>query len=159
VADDDVVMDAHRPVDIARGDPELAFHEFVAFNDGHFAVFRASGAGAGPWEMHPDTDELLFALEGSVTVEGSTPAGTNWCRSGLDLSSSSRAAAGTAMSTRTTWWSCTTRQGRASRAKIRQQHPATKADDHRPPRPLPPIPVRAGLMLRYRPTSETAQAV
>jgi mannose-6-phosphate isomerase-like protein (cupin superfamily) len=62
-------MDAHRPVDIAKADPELAFHEFVAFNTGHFAVFRAHGAGAGPWEMHPDTDELLFALEGSVTVE------------------------------------------------------------------------------------------
>jgi mannose-6-phosphate isomerase-like protein (cupin superfamily) len=69
VVDNDVVMDAHHPVDIARGDPELAFHEFVAFNNGHFAVFRASRAGAGPWEMHPDTDELLFALEGSVTVE------------------------------------------------------------------------------------------
>ena len=69
MADDDVVMNAHRPVDIAHGDPELAFHEFVAFNNGHFAVFRASGTGAGPWEMHPDTDELLFALEGSVTVE------------------------------------------------------------------------------------------
>lgn len=62
-------MDAHRPVDIAKADPELAFHEFVTFNRGHFAVFRASGAGAGPWEMHPDTDELLFALEGSVTIE------------------------------------------------------------------------------------------
>ena len=62
-------MDAHRPADIAHGDPELAFHNFVAFNNGHFAVFRANGVGAGPWEMHPDTDELLFALEGSVTVE------------------------------------------------------------------------------------------
>jgi mannose-6-phosphate isomerase-like protein (cupin superfamily) len=68
-------MDTHRPVDIARADPELAFHEFVAFNDGHFAVFRASGAGAGPWEMHPDTDELLFALEGSVTIELFDPGG------------------------------------------------------------------------------------
>jgi mannose-6-phosphate isomerase-like protein (cupin superfamily) len=68
-ADDDVVMDAHHPVDIASGDPELTFHEFAAFNDGHFAVFRASGPGAGPWEMHPDTDELLFALQGSVSVE------------------------------------------------------------------------------------------
>ncbi len=62
-------MEAHHPVDIAGADPELAFHEFVAFNDGHFAVFRANSPGAGPWEMHPDTDELLFALEGSVTVE------------------------------------------------------------------------------------------
>src|SRR5262245_3259252 len=62
-------MDAHHPATIARADPELAFHKFVPFNDGHFAVFRASGKGAGPWEMHPDTDELLFALEGSVTIE------------------------------------------------------------------------------------------
>ena len=109
--DDDVVMDAHRPADIAHGDPELAFHDFVAFNDGHFAVFRANGAGAGPWEMHPDTDELLFALEGSVTVELFDAGGNEPCRSRLDLSSSSRAAAGTAMLTPTTWWSCTTRQG------------------------------------------------
>jgi mannose-6-phosphate isomerase-like protein (cupin superfamily) len=62
-------MEAHRPVAIANADEEMAFHEFVAFNGGQFAVFRAHGAGAGPWEMHPDTDELLFALEGSVTIE------------------------------------------------------------------------------------------
>jgi mannose-6-phosphate isomerase-like protein (cupin superfamily) len=62
-------MDPHRPIDIARDDPELAFHEFVPFNGGHFAVFRADGSGGGPWEMHPDTDELLFALQGSVTIE------------------------------------------------------------------------------------------
>jgi mannose-6-phosphate isomerase-like protein (cupin superfamily) len=62
-------MDAHRTVDIAKADPEFAFHEFVAFNNGHFAVFRASGAGAGTWEMHPDTDELLFTLQGAVTIE------------------------------------------------------------------------------------------
>jgi mannose-6-phosphate isomerase-like protein (cupin superfamily) len=68
-------MDAHCPVAIARADPELAFHEFVAFNNGHFAVFRANGAGAGPWEMHPDTDELLFALEGTVTIELFNPGG------------------------------------------------------------------------------------
>jgi mannose-6-phosphate isomerase-like protein (cupin superfamily) len=68
-------VDAHRPVAIAHADPELAFHEFVAFNNGHFAVFRASGAGPGPWEMHPDTDELLFALEGEVTIELFDPAG------------------------------------------------------------------------------------
>lgn len=68
-------MESHRPVDIARSDPELAFIEFVAFNGGHFAVFRASGAGAGPWEMHPDTDELLFALEGTVTIETYSASG------------------------------------------------------------------------------------
>jgi hypothetical protein len=113
VADDDVVMDAHRPVDIAHGDPELAFHEFVAFNNGQFAVFRASGAGAGPWEMHPDTDELLFALEGSVTVELFDASGNEL----VPLQAGSLVviprAAGTAMSTRMTWWSCTTRQGQS----------------------------------------------
>ena len=62
-------MEAHRPVDIANADEEMTFHDFAAFNGGQFAVFRANGAGAGPWEMHPDTDELLFALEGSVTIE------------------------------------------------------------------------------------------
>ena len=62
-------MHTHRPVDIANADAAMTFHEFVAFNGGQFAVFRAHGGGAGPWEMHPDTDELLFALEGSVTIE------------------------------------------------------------------------------------------
>lgn len=62
-------MRAHRPVDIANADEEMTFHEFAPFNGGQFAVFRADGEGAGPWEAHPDTDELLFALEGSVTIE------------------------------------------------------------------------------------------
>jgi mannose-6-phosphate isomerase-like protein (cupin superfamily) len=68
-------MEAHRPVDIAHADEEMTFHEFVTFNGGQFAVFRANGDGAGPWEMHPDTDELLFALEGSVTIELFDPSG------------------------------------------------------------------------------------
>ena len=62
-------MRAHNPVNIADNDEELTFHEFVAFNDAQVAVFRADSAGAGPWEMHPDTDELLLALAGSVTIE------------------------------------------------------------------------------------------
>ena len=62
-------MERYTPADIARDDPELAFRQFAAFNDGGFGVFRVDGVGEGPWEMHPDTDELLFVLEGSVTVE------------------------------------------------------------------------------------------
>ena len=62
-------MEKHTPRVIARDDPELAFNSFVAFNDQHFGVFRANVAGAAPWEMHPDTDELLHVLEGSVSVE------------------------------------------------------------------------------------------
>lgn len=70
-------MEPLRPVDIARADGDLAFNEFVAFNDHRFGVFRASGAGAGPWEMHPDTEELLHVLEGSVTIELFVPEGPN----------------------------------------------------------------------------------
>lgn len=62
-------MDTFRPLDIAAADPPLAFNEFAPFNSQAFAVFRADGPGAGPWEMHPETDELLFALAGSVTIE------------------------------------------------------------------------------------------
>ena len=62
-------MDKYAPRSIARADPELAFHSFVGFNGQHFGVFRASVAGPAPWEMHPDTDEMLHVLEGSVSVE------------------------------------------------------------------------------------------
>ena len=75
-------MQSWMPITPSRSlgaDPGTAFHEFVPFNDGHFAVFPATGEGAGPWEMHPDTDELLFALEGSVTIE---PSRSRWQRTG-----------------------------------------------------------------------------
>jgi mannose-6-phosphate isomerase-like protein (cupin superfamily) len=62
-------MEPLRPVDIAHADGELAFNEFVSLNDHRIGVYRVDGPGAGPWEMHPDTDELLWALEGSVTIE------------------------------------------------------------------------------------------
>ncbi len=68
-------MDAHDPRAIALADPELAFNRFASFNDHHLGVFRANSPGAAPWEMHPDTDELLHVLEGSVTVELHRPDG------------------------------------------------------------------------------------
>ncbi len=45
------------------------FHEFAPFNDGAFAVFRGNGVAASDWEIHHDTDEMLFVVSGSVTVE------------------------------------------------------------------------------------------
>ncbi len=69
---------AHRPAEVARTDPELAFTQFASFNDAGFGVFRvASSPGPGPWEMHPDTDELLHVLEGSVRVEVYRPDADN----------------------------------------------------------------------------------
>lgn len=72
-------MQAFTPTDIARSDGELAFTQFAQFNDAGFGVFRvASAPGAGPWEMHPDTDELLHVLEGSVTIERFDPNGNQF---------------------------------------------------------------------------------
>jgi mannose-6-phosphate isomerase-like protein (cupin superfamily) len=63
------VCSSHEPVAIAAGLEPFDFHVFARFNSGAFAVFRASSTGASQWEMHPDTDELLFVLAGAVTVE------------------------------------------------------------------------------------------
>jgi mannose-6-phosphate isomerase-like protein (cupin superfamily) len=62
-------MTAHDPLAIAAGLRPFEFHPFARFNSGDFAVFRGSSVGASQWEMHPDTDELLFVMSGRVTVE------------------------------------------------------------------------------------------
>lgn len=86
--------------------------------------------------MHPDTDELLFALGGSVTIEAYEAGGSEL----VPLAAGSlvvipRGRWHTVTSTRTTWWSCTTPPARPSRATIRRRHrkgqPAMMADDHR----------------------------
>jgi len=46
---------------------ELEFRELSPFNQGTLGVYWASG-GTSPWERHPDTDELLFILEGRADV-------------------------------------------------------------------------------------------
>jgi mannose-6-phosphate isomerase-like protein (cupin superfamily) len=63
-------MHAHDPISIARSRDPFDFHEFAPFNGGAFAVFRSGGSlDVSEWEMHPDTDELLYVLEGHDTVE------------------------------------------------------------------------------------------
>jgi mannose-6-phosphate isomerase-like protein (cupin superfamily) len=63
-------MRAHEPVSIAHALQPFDFHEFAPFNSGAFAVFRSGGSlEVSEWEMHPDTDELLYVLEGHDTVE------------------------------------------------------------------------------------------
>jgi hypothetical protein len=133
-------MDAHRPVDIANPDPELAFHELVALNDGSFGVFRATGAGRGPWEMHPGTDELLFARQRTVTIEMFDERGNEhvpllagglvvaprgrWHRAHVDALTSS---------------SCTTLLGPASAATTRPPQPPTTATDDTASHPRRPV--------------------
>jgi mannose-6-phosphate isomerase-like protein (cupin superfamily) len=62
-------MKAHDPVAIANSRDPFDFHEFASFNNASFAVFRGDGVEASDWEIHRDTDEFLFVVQGSVTVE------------------------------------------------------------------------------------------
>ncbi len=62
-------MQCFDPLQTALTRDSFDFHEFAPFNDGAFAVFRGDGVAASAWEIHHDTDELLFVISGSVTVE------------------------------------------------------------------------------------------
>ncbi|MEQ8860730.1 MAG: cupin domain-containing protein [Pseudomonadales bacterium] len=60
---------AHDPQAISRQLAEMAFHEIAPFNDGHAGVFWSEAGGPSPWEMHPECDELLQVLEGTIELE------------------------------------------------------------------------------------------
>lgn len=62
-------MHSYNPVSVAQLRDPFDFHEFAKFNDGSFAVFRGDNVEKSDWEIHRDTDEFLFVLQGSVTVE------------------------------------------------------------------------------------------
>lgn len=62
-------MPSYDPIAIANMREPFDFHEFARFNDGSFAVFRGDGVESSDWEIHRDTDEFLFVLQGSVTLE------------------------------------------------------------------------------------------
>jgi mannose-6-phosphate isomerase-like protein (cupin superfamily) len=62
-------MPQYDPMSVAQDLSPFDFHEFAPFNSASFAVFHGDGVEASDWELHPDTDELLFVLRGSVTVE------------------------------------------------------------------------------------------
>jgi mannose-6-phosphate isomerase-like protein (cupin superfamily) len=62
-------MPMYDPAAIARTREPFDFHEFAPFNDAAFALLRGDGVDASDWELHPDTDELLYVVHGSVTVE------------------------------------------------------------------------------------------
>ncbi|KAA8880065.1 cupin domain-containing protein [Nocardia colli] len=62
-------MHSYDPLAIAKRLDLFDFHEFAGFNGASFAVFHGSDLASSDWELHPDTDELLMVLDGSVTVE------------------------------------------------------------------------------------------
>lgn len=64
-----ISVHAHEPLAVGRSIDPLDFHQLASFNDGSFSVVRVPEAQVSDWEFHADTDELLFVLAGSVTIE------------------------------------------------------------------------------------------
>ena len=61
-------MEAHNLANVLSGLNEMDFAKITDFNDGHAGAFWSDNPGTSPWEHHPDTDELLMCLEGSVEI-------------------------------------------------------------------------------------------
>ena len=47
--------------------PEGSFLEFASFNERGFGTCSVTGVSPG-WEMHPDTDEFFYVVEGTVEI-------------------------------------------------------------------------------------------
>ncbi|MEM7413451.1 MAG: cupin domain-containing protein [Myxococcota bacterium] len=68
-------MDITNVLDLLGKHPEGTFLEFSPFNGKSFGTCDITGVHPG-WEMHPDTDEFFFVLEGMVEItllEGDAP--------------------------------------------------------------------------------------
>ena len=63
-----LTMEAHDLREVVQGLGEVEFKQLSAFNDGAVGVFWA-GSGVSPWERHPTDEELLYVIEGRVTIE------------------------------------------------------------------------------------------
>jgi quercetin dioxygenase-like cupin family protein len=61
-------MKAHNLVNVIEGLGEVEFKQLATFNGGSAGVYW-SAHGVSPWERHPEDDELLYVIEGDVTVE------------------------------------------------------------------------------------------
>lgn len=48
---------------------EMQFEQLAGFNSAHIGVFWSEPGGPGPWEMHPDSEEVLQVLEGEIELE------------------------------------------------------------------------------------------
>jgi mannose-6-phosphate isomerase-like protein (cupin superfamily) len=62
-------MRIHDPITIASNLAAFDFLELAPFNGDAFCMFYGDELDRSDWELHPDTDELLMVLAGSVTVE------------------------------------------------------------------------------------------
>ncbi|MFC4123338.1 cupin domain-containing protein [Nocardia rhizosphaerae] len=62
-------MHSHDPRSLAEHLAPFEFRELAPFNSGAFCMYTGDHLESSDWELHPDTDELLLVLRGSVTVE------------------------------------------------------------------------------------------
>jgi quercetin dioxygenase-like cupin family protein len=61
-------MQAHNLVEAVDGLGQVEFKQLASFNSGSVGVYWAEG-GSSPWERHPEDEELLYVIEGHVTIE------------------------------------------------------------------------------------------
>ncbi|GAB2546006.1 cupin domain-containing protein [Nocardia heshunensis] len=62
-------MRIHDPATLAKTLSPFDFRELESFNEGMFCMYYGDRLETSTWELHPDTDELLMVLSGTVTVE------------------------------------------------------------------------------------------
>ena len=67
-------MRAHSLAQALDGLDELEFNRLGDFERGSIGVYW-SGSGTSPWELHPEDDELLYVIEGGVTIQILTEKG------------------------------------------------------------------------------------
>ena len=57
------------PAEVVANSAEMEFCELGSYDAGGAGVFWSSEGGPSPWEMHPDCDELLHAIDGEIEIE------------------------------------------------------------------------------------------
>ncbi|MCZ8379984.1 cupin domain-containing protein [Mycobacterium sp. CPCC 205372] len=62
-------MQKYDPVALSETLSPFDFREVAPFNGAAFGMYYGDHLAQADWELHPDTDELLMVLRGSVTVE------------------------------------------------------------------------------------------
>ena len=58
------ITDVHK---LLADNPQGSFLDFSALNGTSFGTCSVTGISPG-WEMHPDTDEFFFVMEGTVEI-------------------------------------------------------------------------------------------
>ena len=60
-------MEVTDVIDLLKNNPDGSFLEFGSFNGKSFGTCSITGVSPG-WEMHPDTDEFFYVIDGTVEI-------------------------------------------------------------------------------------------